>query len=54
MKLGSARESTLGRPVGSRVFSRGRSRERFAGPATCQIRFGELPTPTEPTMILEG
>lgn len=23
-------------------------RERFAGPATCQVHFGEMPTLTEP------
>jgi hypothetical protein len=27
-------------------------RERFAGPATCQIRFGELPTLTEPARTI--
>ena len=35
--------------VGGRVVSRGRSRERDSqAPRLCQIRFGELPTLTEP------
>jgi hypothetical protein len=41
------------RHVGAVVVSRGRG-ERFAGAATCLIRFGELPTLTEPTITVGG
>ena len=51
--MGSARESTRYDGLWVAVCRSWEiERERFAGPATCQIRFGEQPTLTEPKGII--